>query len=133
TQAVAFSGRPSGEPHCTSTAKEPLPMARRWLLPVATLGLTLGSFMMAGAASASTAAHHPTIHSTTVRAYKPGGVMIRPGGVARVIGHGGRNATATSTNWSGYAVTGANGAFHSVSASWTQPTATCTTRRAQYA
>lgn len=108
-------------------------MARRWLLPVATLGLTLGSFMMAGAASASTAAHHPTIHSTTVRAYKPGGVMIRPGGVARVIGHGGRNATATSTNWSGYAVTGASGAFHSVSASWTQPTATCTTRRAQYA
>jgi len=89
--------------------------------------------MAAGTASASTAAHHPAIHSTTVRAYKPGGVMIRPGGVARVIGHGGRNATATSTNWSGYAVTGANGAFHSVSASWTQPTATCTTRRAQYA
>ena len=109
-------------------------MARRWLLPVATLGLAFGSFLMAaGTASASTAAHHPAIHSTTVRAYKPGGVMIRPGGVARVIGHGGRNATATSTNWSGYAVTGANGAFHSVSASWTQPTATCTTRRAQYA
>jgi Peptidase A4 family len=100
-------------------------MARRWLLPVATLGLALGSFVMAaGAASASPASHHAAIHSTTVRAYKPGGVMIRPGGVARTIGHG-IHATATSTNWSGYAVTGANGSFHSVSASWTEPTATC--------
>ena len=51
--------------------------------------------------------------------------MVRPGGVARIAGHG-RNATTTSTNWSGYAVTGANGSFHSVSASWTEPTATCT-------
>ncbi|HEY3904988.1 MAG TPA: G1 family glutamic endopeptidase [Streptosporangiaceae bacterium] len=100
-------------------------MARRWLLPVATLGLALGSMAMAAsAASASTASHHATIHSTTVRAYRPGGVMIRPGGVARAIGHG-ANATATSTNWSGYAVTGASGSFHSVSASWTEPTATC--------
>jgi hypothetical protein len=108
-------------------------MARRWLLPVATLGLAFGSMMMvAGAASASTAAHHPTIHSTTVRGFKPGGVMVRPGGAARAIGHG-SNATATSTNWSGYAVTGANGAFHSVSASWTEPTATCSSRGAQYA
>jgi hypothetical protein len=104
-------------------------MARRWLLPVATLGLTLGSFMMmAGGASASPVAHHATIHSTTVRAYRPGGVMIRPGGVARAIGHG-SNATATSTNWSGYAVTGANSSFHSVSASWTEPTATCSSTR----
>ncbi len=100
-------------------------MARRWLLPVATLGLALGSFVMAaGAASASPAAHHAAIRSTTVRAYRPGGVMIRPGGVARAIGHG-TNASATSTNWSGYAVTGANGSFNSVSASWTEPTATC--------
>jgi hypothetical protein len=34
--------------------------------------------------------------------------------------------TAESTNWSGYAVTGANGAYNSVSATWTEPTATCT-------
>jgi hypothetical protein len=38
----------------------------------------------------------------------------------------GRNTTVESTNWSGYAATGANGAFSSVSATWTQPTATCT-------
>ncbi len=38
-----------------------------------------------------------------------------------------------STNWSGYAATGASGAFHSVSASWVEPTGTCTSRRsAQY-
>ena len=38
-----------------------------------------------------------------------------------------------STNWSGYAVTGASGAFHSISASWVEPTGTCTSRRsAQY-
>jgi Peptidase A4 family len=104
-------------------------MARRWLLPIATLGLAFGSMVMAAsAASASTAVHHPAIHSTTVRGFRPGGAMIRPGGVARAIGHGG-NTTATSTNWSGYAVTGANGAFSSVSASWTEPTATCTSSR----
>src|SRR5262249_52127531 len=76
-------------------------------------------------------AHHQAIHRTTVRAYKPGGLMIRPGGVARTIGHG-THASTTSTNWSGYAVTGANGSFTSVSASWTQPTATCSHRN-QYA
>ena len=38
----------------------------------------------------------------------------------------GGHTTAESTNWSGYAATGANGAFSSVSASWTEPTATCT-------
>jgi hypothetical protein len=35
------------------------------------------------------------------------------------------NAPMPSGNWSGYAVTGGNGAFHSVSASWIQPKATC--------
>jgi hypothetical protein len=36
-----------------------------------------------------------------------------------------RNGTSTSTNWSGYAAMGGAGAFSSVSASWTQPVATC--------
>jgi hypothetical protein len=106
-------------------------MARRWFVPLATLGLTFGSLIMAaGVASAAPTATHPTIHSTTLRAFRPGGLMVTPGGVARHL----RNASVTSTNWSGYAVPGANGAFSSVSASWTQPTATCTSRRsAQYA
>ena len=36
------------------------------------------------------------------------------------------NTTVSSSNWSGYAATGSSGAFTSVSASWTQPTLTCT-------
>jgi hypothetical protein len=43
---------------------------------------------------------------------------------------------AQSTNWSGYAATGGTGAFNKVSASWTQPTSTCSSggrRGAQYA
>jgi hypothetical protein len=35
------------------------------------------------------------------------------------------NGTATSTNWSAYAVTGSNGAYHTVSGSWVEPTVTC--------
>lgn len=107
-------------------------MARRWFVPLATLGLILGSMLVAaGAASASTSPH-PTIHSATASAFRPGGLMVRPGGVSRVVGHG-RNTTAESTNWSGYAVTGANGAFNSVSASWTQPAAICPRHGTQFA
>ena len=44
------------------------------------------------------------------------------------ISHGGgvRNTTTTSTNWSGYAATGGNGAFTSVTTTFTQPAVTCT-------
>lgn len=108
-------------------------MARRLFVSLGTLGLVFGSMMMAAsAASAAPATPHSSIHSTTISGYHPGGIMVRPGGAARISGHL-RNAATTSTNWSGYAVTGANGAFHSVSANWTQPTATCTTHKAQYA
>jgi len=84
----------------------------------------------AGVATASTGSH-PTIHSTFVSGYRPGGPMVRPGKVARVIAHG-RHTTAQSTNWSGYAVTGGTGAFNSVSASWTQPAVTCPRHGSQY-
>lgn len=42
------------------------------------------------------------------------------------------NGTASSTNWSGYAVTGANGKYTDVKGSWVQPTATCSSRKAAY-
>jgi Peptidase A4 family len=47
------------------------------------------------------------------------------GGSTPAMRHGRiqRIANSTSTNWSGYAVTGSR--FTSVSASWTEPTATC--------
>jgi hypothetical protein len=55
--------------------------------------------------------------------------MQRPtGAAAHAAGHA-RSFQAESTNWSGYAATGANGAFSSVSGSWTEPTATCSSGR----
>jgi hypothetical protein len=37
----------------------------------------------------------------------------------------GQDTSVSSSNWAGYAATGAAGSFTSVSASWTQPTASC--------
>jgi hypothetical protein len=102
-------------------------MVRRWSIPVLSATLAFGSMLaMAGIAQAS------PVHVTSVRpgavavhAFKPGGLMKWAGGRHTAVRHG-RNTTAESTNWSGYAVTGANGAYNSVSATWTEPTATCT-------
>jgi hypothetical protein len=107
-------------------------MVRRWFVPIGTLGLVFGSMIIAAnAASAAPAApqSHPVVHAAH---FVPGGLMTRPAGGAHIRSVGGRT-TAESTNWSGYAVTGANGAFTSVSASWTEPTATCTSRTSAYA
>lgn len=43
-----------------------------------------------------------------------------------LIRHMHEDGTATSTNWSGYAVTGASGSVTSVTGSWVIPAATCT-------
>jgi hypothetical protein len=104
-------------------------MFKRWSIPIATVVVAFGSLL--GMANASAAVvHHPT--TTTVRpggvslrGFHPGGTMLKAtGGEARSAGHG--RTSAESTNWSGYAVTGADGAYSSVSATWTEPTATCT-------
>jgi Peptidase A4 family len=39
------------------------------------------------------------------------------------------NGTASSTNWSAYAVTGSNGAYSTVLGSWVEPSVTCSSRR----
>jgi hypothetical protein len=53
--------------------------------------------------------------------------MISPsGGAVPGLRNATVNPTAQSINWAGYAVTGRNGTFHSVSASWTEPRANCT-------
>jgi hypothetical protein len=122
-------------------------LQRRWTVPLITASLALGATLsMAGTAVATTTAHHAAIThhaeithhaapaSTRTAGFRPGGLMARPGAGRIPAAHGVRATTAESTNWSGYAVTGASGSFNSVSASWTEPTATCTTRRsAQYA
>jgi hypothetical protein len=109
-------------------------MVRRWSIPVITLTLAFGSMLaVAGTASASAGGHTSAIRpGAAVHAFRPGGLMARPTGAMRVEGRDAR-FQADSTNWSGYAATGGNGAFTSVSATWTQPTATCSKRSDQYA
>jgi hypothetical protein len=101
-------------------------MTRRWCIPLTTMALVIGSWLAAGVASAAPVAPHVAAsHAATHPAgWTPGGTIQRPGGVAQAKAHG-RQFQEESTNWSGYAVTGSNGAFSSVSSSWTEPTATC--------
>lgn len=95
-------------------------LIRRLCIPLTALALVAGSWLAATSASAATAAHRPS-----ATGFIPGGLLIRPGGADHAATPGVRNQEVESTNWSGYAATGSDGAFSSVSASWTQPTATC--------
>jgi len=110
-------------------------MIRRWCIPLTTLALVLGSLMAAaGTASASVRAHPAVQHvhpASWVNGFRPGGQMQRPSGVTAKA-HGVTNQ-AESTNWSGYAVDGSNGAYKSVSASWKEPTAHCSGSGDKYA
>ncbi len=101
-------------------------MVRRWSIPITTVVIAFGSLLGMANASAAVGQHATAAHRgpATVHGFRPGGPMIRPAG-AKGVETIGRHTTAESTNWSGYAVTGANGAYSSVSASWTEPTATC--------
>jgi hypothetical protein len=105
-------------------------MFRRWSIPLTTAVVAFGSLLGMANASAAVTAHHPSTTShrpggETASGFRPGGVLQHAVGGARVVVHGSR-ASATSTNWSGYAVTGASGAYKSVAAAWTEPSATCT-------
>ena len=106
-------------------------MARRWYIPFATLVLTFGSMLAAATSASAAPVTHQAAQPMRPAGFRPGGVMVKPSGGSHITTRAG-HTTAQSTNWSGYAVTGGTGAFSSVSASWTEPTATCTTRRAQY-
>jgi hypothetical protein len=111
-------------------------MTPRWLVLPAAIALTSGSLLMAaaGGASAAPAPHHDTTSirpGGTVKGFVPGGLIRRPAG-AHVQRHG-RYFQEESTNWSGYAASGGDGSFNSVSASWTQPTATCNDNGDEYA
>jgi hypothetical protein len=120
-------------------------MTPRWRVQIATIVLASGSLIAwaagsAGAATTAAAGHSATIShpgTTTVRpggaksGFVPGGVMQRPTG-AQARAHGVKNQSE-STNWSGYAATGSDGAFNSVSSSWTEPSATCDDGGNEYA
>ena len=94
-------------------------MLRRWCIPLAGLGVVLGSVAAAGTAAAAPAAHHPVTH-----VIGPAAHLVRPGpGTRPLVAHGGPANAAESTNWSGYAA--ASGTYKNVSANWTEPTGTC--------
>ena len=52
-------------------------------------------------------------------------MMPGPGGTGSSVDNAANAAATTSENWAGYASAGNEGQFTSVSASWTQPTVTC--------
>ena len=114
-------------------------MRRSWLILIATGTLAFGGAL----ATAGPAAAAPATAALTAGPLAgPPGPPIQPGGpiqAAEPILPGGSiqrtaanlgtrsaaNTTVESTNWSGYAATGNNGHFTSVSSSWVQPTAHC--------
>jgi hypothetical protein len=113
-------------------------MISRWSILPAAIALMSGSLLLAaaGSASATPVTHAARAGTAGVSHHSPDGFV--PGGLMHK--HGARSAKRhgkfyqeESSNWSGYAATGGNGAFNSVSASWTQPTATCNDDGDEYA
>lgn len=116
-------------------------MIPRWSILPAAIALVSGSLMLAATGSASatptTPASHASHGTTTVR---PGGDPkgFTPGGLFKLhagshMKRHGKFYQEQSSNWSGYAASGGNGSFNSVSSSWTQPTATCNDGGDEYA
>jgi hypothetical protein len=89
------------------------------------LALIAASFSLFGMAFASPAL---TAAPVAASAAAGGPQIALYHGRPRIASHG----TASSTNWSGYAVTGATGAFSDVKASWVQPSVTCGRRQTAY-
>jgi hypothetical protein len=107
-------------------------MARYWWIPLATLALVAGSAVAAVVASGAPDALTYAASSAPAAAISPGNPMI-------TVGHGGAGSAASATgsgansarlaavksiNWSGYAVHTSR--YRNVSATWIEPTATCT-------
>jgi hypothetical protein len=55
----------------------------------------------------------------------PTGIVTPQASSSQSATSGSQDTSVSSSNWAGYAATGASGSFTSVSASWTQPTASC--------
>jgi hypothetical protein len=94
-------------------------MLRRWCIPLAGLGLVLGALAAASPAAAAGRSAGSHLIRPAVHLVRPAGHGTRP-----LAARGGLAHAASSTNWSGYAATGRT--FSTVSASWTEPTGTCT-------
>ena len=105
--------------------------ARRRALVIAGGSVLAGVTLMAPACAATSGdSAAPAATSTAAGPSSPNGIRVQPGGAGHQISprttlRGARKATSTSTNWSGYAATGGNGSFTSVSSRWVEPTGTC--------
>jgi hypothetical protein len=88
-------------------------MVPRWCLPAMVLAVLTGSGTLPASALSARGADP----------VRPG-TPLRPAALAGPDGRGAPRRTV-SKNWSGYAAIGRRGAFRSVSASWTEPTAHC--------
>jgi hypothetical protein len=109
-------------------------MRRKWPVVTAAIPLAIGWALVAAHPAAASIRHGGPGPGAQVW---PGGRMSEPGdafpgaptGIVKPRASrsqsGGQDTSASSSNWAGYAVTGASGSFTSVSASWTQPTASC--------
>jgi hypothetical protein len=111
-------------------------MIPRWSILPAAIALVSGSLMVAAASTASAApVSQPGTTSArpggNVTGFVPGGVIKRLPGAR--LKRDGKYYQQDSTNWSGYAASGGNGSFNSVSSSWTEPTATCDDNGDEYA
>src|SRR5580658_5736559 len=92
-------------------------MVRQWCVVATALAVMIGS----ATAAADVASASPLLSlAATARAVTPGHPMVGPGGLALPSARGtAGNSEIGSTNWSGYAVPGSDGAYRSVAASWT--------------
>jgi hypothetical protein len=95
-------------------------MRRKWPVLAAAIPLFIGWALIAA---------HPAAASPTgfgSGGWVPGGPVNHLGNPSLVERHNKMQTIVTSSNWAGYAATGATGKFTSVSAAWVQPAATCT-------
>ena len=111
-------------------------MIPRWSILPAALALVSGSLLMAATGNASAAVTpHPaavaSAHSHPGSNFNPGGLIKKHPGA--LIKKHGKYYQEESDNWSGYAATGGTDAFNSVSANWTEPTASCDDSGTEYA
>ncbi len=97
-------------------------MRRRWPVLLATIPLIFGWVLVAAYPAAASAS--PAVAGAG--RWQPGGPISNPGNPTMVERHNRMQTVVTSENWAGYVATGATGKFTSVSASWVQPAATCT-------
>jgi hypothetical protein len=103
-------------------------MLWRWCVPLASAGLIAGSVASATAAAAAPVTGHPgpgSLIRPAVQLIRPGGQVgpASPGTAPRAAHGGPLTQASSSTNWSGYAASG--GKYTKVSASWVEPTGTC--------